>query len=358
MALYRGKADGTFQEIAGLGYLDGNNVGTIVSYGGTGLPAGYLDCDGSAVSRTTYAELFAVIGTTYGQGDGSTTFNLPNLTDKYLKGKGAKNVGANQSAGLPLPVVASGGSHSHTVTSIYNSAGAPSEATSMIGAWFLDNQRYVYSNTSTDGSHTHSITQDTIYKSTNTTVDVNAVIVKFCIKYTKTLGTLAEADNQSIHNDSNGKLAVVYQEMFNMTHPINSVWIQYTANDNPNTLFNVNGKYSSTWEDITSTYNGKSLWFDSSNNAGTSLTGSLPKIEGEFSTYRFGQPWNSAIKTGAFSDSGSTYDNAWAANYDSALRSIRLNFKASNSNSVYSATAGTNVVRPTSTTVKMWKRVS
>lgn len=54
-------------------------TGTILPFGGTTAPAGYLLCDGSAVSRTTYAALFAVIGTTYGLGDGSTTFNLPQL---------------------------------------------------------------------------------------------------------------------------------------------------------------------------------------------------------------------------------------------------------------------------------------
>jgi microcystin-dependent protein len=52
-------------------------VGAIVPYGGDTAPTGYLLCDGSAVSRTTYADLFAVIGTKYGSGDGSTTFNLP-----------------------------------------------------------------------------------------------------------------------------------------------------------------------------------------------------------------------------------------------------------------------------------------
>ena len=52
-------------------------IGAIVPYGGDTAPTGYLLCDGSAVSRTTYADLFAVIGTKYGSGDGSTTFNLP-----------------------------------------------------------------------------------------------------------------------------------------------------------------------------------------------------------------------------------------------------------------------------------------
>lgn len=53
--------------------------GLISIYAGNTTPTGWLICDGSAVSRTTYANLFSVIGTTYGTGDGSTTFNLPNF---------------------------------------------------------------------------------------------------------------------------------------------------------------------------------------------------------------------------------------------------------------------------------------
>lgn len=53
-------------------------TGAMIPYAGASAPAGYLLCNGSAVSRTTYAALFAVIGTTYGSGDGSTTFNVPN----------------------------------------------------------------------------------------------------------------------------------------------------------------------------------------------------------------------------------------------------------------------------------------
>lgn len=53
-------------------------TGTVIIWPGTTVPDGYLLCDGSAISRTTYAALFAVIGTTYGPGDSSGTFNLPN----------------------------------------------------------------------------------------------------------------------------------------------------------------------------------------------------------------------------------------------------------------------------------------
>lgn len=53
-------------------------AGTIQAWGGNTAPDGWLLCDGSAISRTLYADLFAVIGTSYGAGNGSTTFNLPN----------------------------------------------------------------------------------------------------------------------------------------------------------------------------------------------------------------------------------------------------------------------------------------
>ena len=79
-------------------------TGTILPFGGTTAPNGYLLCDGTAVSRTTYADLFAVIGTAYGIGDGSTTFNVPNGADRSLWG----NTQGYVESGLP--------DHSHTVT--------------------------------------------------------------------------------------------------------------------------------------------------------------------------------------------------------------------------------------------------
>lgn len=66
----------------------GIDIGTIVPFSGAiaQIPNGFMLCDGSAISRTTYATLFSIIGTTYGEGDGSTTFNLPNLQGKTLVG--------------------------------------------------------------------------------------------------------------------------------------------------------------------------------------------------------------------------------------------------------------------------------
>jgi microcystin-dependent protein len=63
--------------------------GFIQPYAGTAAPTGWLLCDGSAVSRTTYADLFTLIGITYGAGDGTTTFNVPNLKGRFPLGYAA-----------------------------------------------------------------------------------------------------------------------------------------------------------------------------------------------------------------------------------------------------------------------------
>lgn len=63
-------------------------TGAVVDFAGSSAPTGYLICDGSAVSRTTYADLFALIDEDYGAGDGSTTFNLPDLRGRVSVGLG------------------------------------------------------------------------------------------------------------------------------------------------------------------------------------------------------------------------------------------------------------------------------
>lgn len=65
------------------------SVGTVIHTARTTAPGGYLACDGSAVSRTTYADLFSAIGTTFGSGDGSTTFNVPDMRGLFVRGAGA-----------------------------------------------------------------------------------------------------------------------------------------------------------------------------------------------------------------------------------------------------------------------------
>lgn len=76
--------DRLFQHIARMAVP----IGTMLDYGGSTVPKGYLACDGTAVSRTTYSALFAAIGTTWGTGDGSTTFNTPSLSGRATIGSG------------------------------------------------------------------------------------------------------------------------------------------------------------------------------------------------------------------------------------------------------------------------------
>ena len=66
-------------------------AGIVIPFAGTTAPQGWMLCDGSAVSRTTYAALFAVIGTTYGEGDGETTFNIPNLAGRVAIGSSQRH---------------------------------------------------------------------------------------------------------------------------------------------------------------------------------------------------------------------------------------------------------------------------
>lgn len=68
--------------------LDGFPIGGIAAYGGTAIPDGWLLCDGSTVSRELYSDLFKAVGTVFGEGDGSTTFNVPDYRDKFVLGAG------------------------------------------------------------------------------------------------------------------------------------------------------------------------------------------------------------------------------------------------------------------------------
>lgn len=84
--------------------------GAMIEYGGVTPPAGYLACDGSAVSRTTYAALFAATGTSWGAGDGSTTFNLPDMRRRVAIGAGGTQV-----SGPGTAVGDTGGEETHTL---------------------------------------------------------------------------------------------------------------------------------------------------------------------------------------------------------------------------------------------------
>jgi microcystin-dependent protein len=85
-------------------------AGDVMAYGGIGDPPGWLFCDGRAISRSTFAALFAAIGEDYGNGDGTTTFNIPDMQGRFPRG------GTPGDSGGTLDHDHDGGAHTHTVT--------------------------------------------------------------------------------------------------------------------------------------------------------------------------------------------------------------------------------------------------
>lgn len=125
---------------------DDRLVGEIIEYGGATAPAGWLLCDGAAISRAVYSNLFAILGTVHGAGDGATTFNLPNKTGKVTIGAGGSR-----------PRGSTGGSETHTLAT----ANLPSHAHSM---------NHSHARTSTNGAHDHPIQRSTAVGGSASTV--------------------------------------------------------------------------------------------------------------------------------------------------------------------------------------------
>jgi microcystin-dependent protein len=96
-------------------------TGALTAFAGASAPTGWLLCEGQAVSRTTYSALFGVLSITYGTGDGSTTFNLPDLRSRFPVGKGTATWSdtLNEKSGSADAIVVShshtGPSHTHTI---------------------------------------------------------------------------------------------------------------------------------------------------------------------------------------------------------------------------------------------------
>ena len=97
-------------------------TGSIMSFAGASAPTGYLLCDGAAISRSTYSTLFGLLATTYGAGDGSTTYNIPDLRGRVIAGQDDMGgVSANRLTGLTGGVDGdvlggSGGTETHTLS--------------------------------------------------------------------------------------------------------------------------------------------------------------------------------------------------------------------------------------------------
>lgn len=184
-------------------------TGTILAFGGVTAPNGFLICDGSAVSRTTYANLFALIGTRYGAGNGSTTFNLPKLNDgSFVRGVASGSVGTKYSASLPPLTASSNGAHTHTrgTMNITGKIGGDefpnADAFSASGAFYkagtqnttitgtgypsvvvgFDASRSWTGATSSNGVHTHTVTNSAGVAMNGNTVLPQSVGVNYIIK--------------------------------------------------------------------------------------------------------------------------------------------------------------------------------
>ena len=157
---------------ANLTGIEGIPTATIVPWSAASIPSGFLECNGAAVSRSTYSALFAIVGTTYGAGDGASTFNLPDLQDNVAIGKsgtkalastgGANTVtstgnvgGSTANATLSTAQLAS---HSHTVTSGQPNEGAPRQNSKMEFTSNISNNTAVpTSNTGSGTGHSHNM---------------------------------------------------------------------------------------------------------------------------------------------------------------------------------------------------------
>ena len=152
-------------------------VGAVIAFAGSTSPAGWLLCDGSAVSREIYAALFAVIGTLYGEGDRSTTFNVPNIIDKFIEG--STTSGTVKSAGLPNieGYIGIRGCTNATILGLSNGA-LSSETTTNLGD---------INNSTTSASHPTRLkfnarNSNSIYGN-STTVQPPAITMRYIIKY-------------------------------------------------------------------------------------------------------------------------------------------------------------------------------
>ncbi len=99
--------------------IEGIPTATIVPWSSASVPTGFLECNGQAVSRSTYSALFAIVGTTYGAGDGSSTFLVPDLQDNVAMGKsGTKALASTGGANTVAASGTVGGSTANATLSV------------------------------------------------------------------------------------------------------------------------------------------------------------------------------------------------------------------------------------------------
>lgn len=156
--------------------------GAVLPFATTTAPSGWLVCNGQAVPRASYPKLFTAIGTHYGAGDGSTTFNLPDLQDDFVRGASpTRAVGYREGDALKShthsATVASAGAHIHKVI---EGARAGYDSGYYTSGDDYARAIYKYSDTTSAGEHTHGVT---IATAGSEETRPRAVSMLFCIKY-------------------------------------------------------------------------------------------------------------------------------------------------------------------------------
>lgn len=144
-------------------YLSDLFAGMVSFFPMASPPTGWLICNGQAVSRTTYATLFNRIGTTYGSGNGSTTFNVPELRGEFIRGL---DLSRGVDSGRALGSAQSDANKAHTHTGTTNTTGAHSHtytaASVSVGANIQSGSGYgnngFLADTSSSGDHSHTVT--------------------------------------------------------------------------------------------------------------------------------------------------------------------------------------------------------
>ena len=147
-------------------------TGSVLPFAGATVPSGFLECNGAAVSRTTYADLFTAIGTTFGTGDGTTTFNVPDMRQRFPLGKAAAGTGSTlgatggtidhtHSIATHTHTLSTDGAHTHTVSRHgWGSGSGTPDATGTLFARASGGATALAANnqtTSSNGSHTHTV---------------------------------------------------------------------------------------------------------------------------------------------------------------------------------------------------------
>lgn len=342
-----------------------NVTGSIIPFAGEVVPTGYLLCDGASLAKAEYAKLYNVIGTTYGSVD-EDHFNIPDLRDKFVQGSGTDHeFGTTYEAGLPLPTIKSDGSHTHYWNGFY---GLGSTNDKYCRSRFQLSGDPTEAMTRNDGSHTHTFKEDSIYKSTNTTVQPPSVAMVYIIctgkamdeeqKETMVLNDLSNvnvpspSDKDVLTYDS-ASAKWIRDSLLDMIYPVGSIYTTIDGTFDPSTAF------GGTWESIGA---GKCLFgADGSNyDAGDTIAAGLPNIKAHIKgNYMWG---SSTTQTGAMRSvkySNTGLDGGGSNSYDLSFDASKGQYNPGTSSPVAqedSIFGKSSTVQPPAIAVVFWKR--